>query len=120
MRLAILHETYAVCKLQDLRSIRLDGEFASLTVTGDEISLVCPEMSAPQNAQAEGGWRAMRVEGTLDFGMVGVISKITGVLAEEDISVFVLSTYDTDYVLVKQDTLSSAVEALEAAGYTVN
>lgn len=89
-------------------------------ITDDELSLVCPEQNVPISAlQVELGWRAFRICGTLAFTLTGILAGITGVLADAGISLFALSTYNTDYVLVKASSLKAAVAALEAGGYQI-
>ena len=81
---------------------------------------MCPEPYAPQDALArEDGWRALRIEGTLDFTLVGILAGIAALLAERHIPIFVVSTYDTDYLLVKKENLSAALDALQTGGYEV-
>jgi hypothetical protein len=99
-----------------------DGSLYSATSTGgagDERSLVCREDLAPPSCPTEAGWRALTVTGPLDFALVGVVAGLTGPLAEAGVSVFVLSTYDTDHLLVRVDSLDLAVAALVAAGHSV-
>jgi hypothetical protein len=91
----------------------------SLTRTEAELSLVCAAQLAPQDAVVENGWSALVVDGPLDFGLTGILASIAGPLADAQISIFALSTYDTDYVLVKTDQADAAVRTLEAAGHTV-
>ena len=117
MTLDVLADTYAVCKLKDTKGIELTGELMALTATTDEISLVCAEQKVPNGCVAERGWRALRIAGTLDFSLVGILAKIADVLANAGISLFVISTYDTDYILVKEQALPDAVAALKAKGY---
>lgn len=119
MTIEILSGAYAVCRLACVDGVDLSGGFASLTLTDKEVSLVCGEGCIPDGAEAEKGWRAMRIAGTLDFSLVGILAKISNVLAKADISIFAVSTYNTDYVLVKQDALDRSVDALTDAGYTV-
>lgn len=117
MTIEILSGMYAVCRLECADGVDLSGGFASLTITDNEISLVCDEGCIPDGAKAETGWRAMRVAGTLEFSLVGILAKISGVLAEADVSIFAVSTFDTDYLLVKDDALDRAKDALSRAGY---
>lgn len=119
MTLKVLKAKYAVCKLNDLSEIELNGEFTSLTVTPNEISLVCEEDKVPQQCTSEYGWKAFFIEGVLDFSLVGILADIANVLAAEKISIYAMSTYDTDYIFVKEDKLSSAISALKKQGYTV-
>jgi hypothetical protein len=97
----------------------LAGEFVSLTRTRDELSVVCEERLVPAPLNREGAWRALKVEGPLDFAMVGVLASIASPLASAGVSIFTISTFDTDYVLVKDDRLATALEALRSAGHVV-
>lgn len=121
MNLTLLPSTCAICRLAADAPLPdwAQGEFASITRTTDELSIVCRQDQVPDAVRAEIGWRCFQVEGKLDFSKVGVIGSLTSVLAEEGISVFVVSTYDTDFVLVRESNLSRAVQALERAGYRV-
>jgi hypothetical protein len=96
------------------------GELAAIVLTEDETSVVGPERRMPADACAELGFRVLCVEGPLDFGLVGVISSLTAVLAEARVSVFVVSTFNTDYILIKERDLSTATTALSAAGHDVD
>lgn len=92
--------------------------FASITRTGDELSIVCREALVPPGAAAEPGWRALKISGPLPFTAVGVLAGIAAPLADAGVSIFAVSTFDTDYVLVKADQLDRAMAALSAAGHT--
>lgn len=121
-RLSILDERLAICRLDVASGIPpwgISSRFASFTRTADELSVVCPEESVPEDVGCERGWRVLKLEGPLDFSLVGVLAKITGALAEADVSVFVISTFDTDYVLVRENLLNTAVTILRDAGYEV-
>lgn len=118
MKLELLDERLCVCKVKSLDRIDETEGFFSLTVTDNEISVVCRENNLPQNIiNTEKGWRALRVCGALDFSLTGVLYKISGVFAEKQIPVFALSTYNTDYILFKDEYLERAVTALKANGY---
>ena len=120
MELTPLDVELSVCKIRDPSTVDWHGAFTALTHTGEEFSLVCDSGSAPADAIAvEPGWRAFRIAGTLDFGMLGVIAGISGTLAAAGISVFVLSTYDTDYVLTKAVDFPRALATLQKAGYVM-
>ncbi len=97
----------------------LRAPFSSITRTDRELSIVCTEEDVPAGVRAEKSFRALRVEGTLDFSLVGVLASLTAALAREGISVFVISTHDTDYLLVKEYSLARAVAALRADGHEV-
>lgn len=120
MKIKFLKSDFSVCKLRDLSRLNLASGFFFLAKTPDEISLVCFTEDIPDNAiSIDNGWRAFRVEGTLDFNLVGILSRLTGVLAAKGISVFAVSTYDTDYVLIKESMEDSTRQALKEAGYEV-
>jgi hypothetical protein len=125
MDLRVLTERLAVCRLPVDAAWPQPGpgtSFFSVTRTSEEISVVCPEDAAPsgEHVRVEPDWRALEVAGPLDFPMVGVMAALTAPLADVDVSVFVVSTYDTDYVLVHAAALEKAVEALRAAGHQVH
>jgi hypothetical protein len=86
----------------------------SLTQTADEVSIICPSRAVPAGVKTEAGWRAMRVEGKLEFSLVGVLAAIVTPLAAAGISIFSISTFDTDYVLVRSEALERAKVALSA------
>ena len=109
----------AVCKLET-SAIPLwaeSSEFLSYVKTPEEISLVCETHMVPKEVKAETGWDCMKVHGVLDFSLIGIIAPITAILAAEKISVFVISTYDTDYLLIKESNTPQATEALKKNGY---
>lgn len=119
--LTILPLHLAVCRLEPgaPQPALPPGAFFSVTRTSDELSIVCDEGAVPSGAQAENGWRALKVEGPLDFSLTGILAGLAGVLAVAEISIFAISTYDTDYVLVRSTSLQAAVAALRRAGYVV-
>ncbi|CAN5470352.1 ACT domain-containing protein [soil metagenome] len=121
LRLVVLPGDYVICRLEpddDPPAPGADGLF-SVTRTDEEISVVCPAVSAPAGARREGPFAALRVAGTLPFSLTGVLAGLTGGLAAAGVSVFAISTYDTDYLLVPRDRLGPAVEAIRAAGHGV-
>jgi hypothetical protein len=119
--LILLPGTFAVCRLDGTAPLpEVTGtDFFSITRTRDEVSLVCREDSVPAGSRAEPGWRCLRVADTLDFALVGVLAALLQPLAEVGVSVFVLSTFDTDYLLVREEALGAAVAALWQAGHRV-
>jgi hypothetical protein len=122
MDLRVLGDRLSVCRLPidaPWPTPPADHSFFSVTRTADEISLVCAEDQAPIAARIEPDWRAIEVAGPLDFAMVGVLADLTRPLADVSVSVFVISTYDTDYLMVHAGALERAVEALRAAGHHV-
>ncbi len=123
LSLQILAAPLAVCRLaanDPLPTWALSGDFLSITRTLDELSIVCPEAQAPPGVTVERGWRGLKVSGPLDFALVGILARLSGALAAAGISLFAISTYDTDYLLVRQADLPGAVQALRAAGCVVN
>lgn len=96
------------------------SRFFSLTRSGDELSLVCEQAFVPPGVRCEPGWQAMRVTGRLDFSLTGVLAALLAPLAAAGISIFALSTYDTDYILVKEASLDQAVQVLRSAGHQVS
>lgn len=121
--LLLLPDLYAVCRLDrdaPLPTWAATGEFSSITRTADELSVVCPQNLVPDGVRCERSWRCLRVAGTMDFSMIGVVASLVMPLAESGISVFVVSTFDTDYLLVKADDLDKALAALRAAGHAVD
>ena len=118
MELEILDYELTVCKLNDVADAMMSGEFFFLGRTKDEISLVCPTEDVPATTiSREDGWRAFRICGTLEFSLIGILSKLTTVLADSGIGVFAVSTYDTDYILVRDKDLEPAMKALKDEGY---
>ena len=121
MNIKVLDCELSVCKINTAAEIPFQDEYVFVGKTDEELSLVCSTACVPKNCIArEDGWRGFRVEGKLDFSLIGILSKITGILAENQISVFVVSTFDTDYVLVKSEQLELAVQLLEKNGYQFN
>lgn len=119
MNLKLIDCDFSVCKLNTLNFVNLNDRFVFLSVTDEERSLVCPTSSVPKDClAAEHGWRGFRVEGELDFSLIGILSKLSGVLAEHGISIFAVSTYNTDYILVKADQIDHAIAVLQENGYT--
>lgn len=117
LQLELLDGEFTVCKLKKLEDAALKGHFVSLTVTDEEISLVCPTENMPQNClTAEAGWRCIKVAGPLDFSLIGILADLSAALAKKQISIFAVSTYQTDYILVKADCVQDAVNALKEQG----
>ena len=121
LRLRLLGERLAVCRLGPGERLPewVGGEVWSVTRTPDEVSVVCGSARVPGGVRAEGPWRALAVEGPLDFSMVGVLASLSGPLAAAGVPIFVMSTYDTDYLLVREPDLARAIETLRGAGHAV-
>ena len=121
MRMEVLPTLFSVCKVADFKGVDPDRPFTFTARTDGERSLVCPEGDVPSNTlERADGWRALRVCGQLDFSLVGIVSRISSALADEGIPVFVMSTFDTDYVLVRGELLGRAAETLSAIGVDVS
>jgi len=121
--LSILPETLAICRLEKHVRIpgwALGGNFVSITRTSAELSIVCPQTQVPEGVKQDTGWRCLKVEGHLDLSSTGILASLTTPLAREGISVFVVSTYDTDYLLVKDRQLEKAVRVLKENGKEVH
>lgn len=121
LRITILPLRLAVSRLPSDHPVPswARGAFTSVTRTDAELSIICDDSAVPDEVQAERDWRAVRVEGPIPFEVTGVAAALAAPLAEARISVFLLATYDTDYLLVKEDSFRRAVEVLRAAGHEV-
>ena len=120
MRLQIIEGKFSVCKVENLRAVNFNVPWLFVGKTDAEISVVCLTADVPHATLArEDGWRALRVAEPMDFGLTGVLAGISTVLAQAGISIFAVSTFDTDYILIKAENLGLAQTALEAGGYTI-
>jgi len=122
MMLVVLEGEFAVARLGATDPIPAwagQGSLSSVTRTAEELSIVCAAAAIPATVQAERGWRCFRVAGRLDFSLTGVLASIAGPLAAATVSMFAISTYDTDYVLVREGTVAAAIACLSAAGHEV-
>ena len=120
MELKIISQDFSVCKLEDLSKVDYSDEFCFIGKTDEELSLVCNTNLVPTNAiKCDNGWKAFRIEGVLDFSLIGILSKISTLLAGNEIGIFAVSTYNTDYILIKKENLNKAIEVLEQNGYEV-
>ena len=120
MELKKLPYDLTVCKLPNVGCIDLNKEFYFIGRTDEELSLVCrTEDTPPDAACREDGWKGFRIQGVLDFSLIGILSKLSGILAENGIGIFAVSTFNTDYILVKEENFGRSMDALANAGYTV-
>jgi hypothetical protein len=122
MRLKRLRKTYAFCRLPSDATapiLPLSADFHAVVRTGDELTIVCCESQVPACESVEGGWACFRVEGPLDFSLVGIISGLAGVLASSGIALCTLSSFDTDYLFVKADRADEAAQAWREAGHEI-
>lgn len=122
LNLVLLADTYAVCRLDPRIPIpawAFAGGFSSVTRSDDELSIVCPRRVVPEGIVSHDGWRCFKVEGPLDFSMTGVISTLSMPLASAGISIFVVATYETDYLLVPQQMTEDAMQLWAKQGHRV-
>ena len=120
MRLEVVEGEFSVSKVSGMHEVNLAAPWLFIGRTDAETSVVCLSAHAPVHCLArEDGWRAFRVAGQMDFGLTGVLAGLATVLAQASVSIFALSTFDTDYILVKKENLSKALEALASAGHEV-
>ena len=120
MKLERIAHELTICKVADVTEINLNGAFYFIGKTDEEISLVCRTADTPNRTTArDDGWRGLRIQGILDFSLTGILARLSRILAEREIGIFAVSTYNTDYILVKEENFERALEALASRGYTV-
>ena len=119
--IALLSGRYVVCRMEPDAPVPAwaQGEFVSITRTAEELSVVCDEIGVPADVRCERGWRCLKLAGPLDFSLVGVLQSLLAPLAAANVSVFAVSTYDTDYVLVRERDLDRTLAALRGAGWNI-
>ncbi len=111
---------FSICKVNSINTDILKSEFCFTGKTDEELSLVCPTADVPSDAICrDDGWKAFRIEGILDFSLTGILSPIADLMAENEIGIFALSTYNTDYVLVKSESYKKALLILADKGYEI-
>ncbi|WP_265457203.1 ACT domain-containing protein [Enterococcus sp. HY326] len=121
MKLEILQTPLSVIQIADFNELDLTISPLFIANTKDERSVVLPTEKVPAlTLNREDGWRALKIVGVLDFSLVGILAKIASLLAEQDISIFAVSTYNTDYILIKEDKLAKTISVLGDAGYTIS
>ncbi|GAC1616537.1 MAG: ACT domain-containing protein [Candidatus Acidiferrum sp.] len=123
LKLSLLPGNFAICKFASGGSFPVDylhSSFFSITKTDTELSVVCEESAVPADVPAERARRVLRVEGPLDFSLTGILAALAVPLAAAGVSIFALSTYDTDYLLIAGSDLDRAISALEQAGHTIS
>ncbi len=120
MELKKLEYDLTVCKVETLADINMTAGFFFIGKTEEELSLVCRTEDVPvQTIARDDGWKGFRIEGTLDFSLIGILSKLSGILADHKIGIFAVSTYNTDYILVKEENFGRALKLLASEGYTI-
>lgn len=111
---------FSICKVTDYSLVKLDSEYSFIGKTEEEKSLVCITADVPPNTtERDDGWKAFRIQGVLDFSLVGILSEISRVLAANQIGIFAISTFNTDYILTKKENYRNALEVLRNAGYRI-
>jgi hypothetical protein len=122
LTLILMPDTFAICRLAASAASpawAAAGAFSAVVRTPEELSIVCIEQAAPPDVACQRGWRGLQVGGPLDFALIGVLAGLAVPLAEAGVSIFVVSTYDTDYLFVREQQLGAAVSALRCAGHAV-
>ena len=118
--LSVLEQECSVCRLSADRAVPMPtGGFWSVTTTATELSIVCPAGSEPTGSEVVGPWRVLSVDGPLDFALVGILESLLAPLAAAEISVFTMSTFDTDHLLVRAEDLERTITCLRSAGHAV-
>ena len=120
MEIKKIDHNFSVCQVGDYSLVNLNSEYSFIGKTDEEKSLVCITDEVPANViQRDDGWKAFRIQGVLDFSLIGILAKIAAALADNGISIFAVSTYNTDYVLMKKENYQKALDVLEALGYMI-
>lgn len=120
MKLEIIIGDFSICKIDTLSDVNDKAAYYFLGKTDEELSLVCLTSDVPTCSQeCDDGWRCFRIQGLLDFSLIGVLSKISTLLAEQNIGIFAVSTYNTDYILTKEADFQRSIDVLQAAGYQI-
>ena len=111
---------FSICQIKDFTDIDLSRPFHFAARTDEECSLVCPTADVPEHTLArDDGWRAFRIEGVLDFSLIGILARISSLLAKNQIGIFAVSTYNTDYILTKAEKYERALQVLAEGGYSI-
>lgn len=120
MEIKKIDHNFSVCQMEDYSFVNLNSEYSFIGKTDEEKSLVCITDEVPANViQRDDGWKAFRIQGVLDFSLIGILAKIAAALADNGISIFAVSTYNTDYVLMKRENYQKALDVLKALGYMI-
>lgn len=121
MEIKIIDQDFSVCKVEDLSQIDYLDKFCFIGKTDEELSLVCSTKLVPENAiECDNEWKGFRIQGILDFSLIGILSKISTLLAESEIGIFAVSTYNTDYIFTKEENFEKAINVLKDNGYKIN
>lgn len=116
-----INHNFSICKVKDYSQVNFKSEYYFIGQTDEENSLVCMTEDVPGNVtERDDRWRAFRIQGTLDFSLIGILSQISALLAKNKIGIFVISTYNTDYIFTKEHNYHRALDVLSDAGYEIN
>ena len=120
LKMVSLCQEFSVCKVKDYSQVDIESPFVFTGSTDEEKSLVCPTTLVPQNTvERDDGWKALRINGILDFSLIGILARISNILAKNGIGIFAVSTFNTDYFFVKKRDFEKAIKALEDAGFII-
>ena len=120
MEIQTINYNFSVCKVKDYSQVDFNCEYCFVGKTDEEKSLVCITENIPDNViEREDGWKAFRIQGILDFSLIGILAKLSSILAENNIGIFAISTFNTDYILMKHENYERALNILSSAGYRV-
>ena len=120
MEIKKINLDFSICKVMDYSLVNLNAEYCFIGKTDEEKSLVCITSDVPSNViQRDDGWKCFRIQGILDFSLIGILSKIAEILADNGISIFANSTYNTDYILIKKEDYQKALDILKHSGYEI-
>ena len=120
MELKKINATFSICKIKKIEDVDFSDNYVFIGKTDEELSLVCSTDKVPKETiDRDDDWKGFRIQGVLDFSLIGILSKISAILAENKIGIFAVSTFNTDYILVKKENFEKALEVLENAGYEI-
>lgn len=120
MEIKKINENFSICKINDISKVDFNDEYCFIGKTDEEISLVCSTKKVPSEiVERDDNWKAFRIQGILDFSLIGILSKISTLLAEKKIGIFAISTFNTDYILVKEENYENSLKVLSENGYKI-
>lgn len=120
MEIKIIDRDFSICKVKNYSDVDINNSYVFIAKTDEENSLVCETDKIPNNAtHIDNGWKAFRIQGVLDFSLIGILSKISTLLAENKIGIFAISTFNTDYILTKEENFQKAISVLSKNGYKI-
>lgn len=120
MDIKVIDKEFAICKINDVTEVNFNDKFCFVGKTDEELSLVCSSEFVPKNTiVCDRGWRAFRIEGILDFSLTGILARVADILANAKIPIFAVSTYNTDYILIKNEFFQKALDVLKENDYVI-